>query len=61
MSEGTKKKANRKTGPKPIFTIIKIGEEGNVELLELTRNASTAMKTLAANPGAEVLEKELAA
>jgi hypothetical protein len=60
MSEGTKKKASRKTGPKPIFTIIKTGDDG-VELLELTRNASTAMKLLAANPGAEVLEKELAA
>ena len=62
MSEGTeKKKVNRKTGPKPLYVLVKQADDGEIESLEVTRNAATATKFLSNNPGAQAIEKSLTA
>lgn len=59
----TKTKATRRaSGPKPVYVLYKpnITADGKVEALELTRNASRAMKFLSDNPGAKVEERLVA-
>jgi len=65
QNETTEKKAKatrRATGPKPVYVLYKpaITEDGKVDSLELTRNASRAMKFLSDNPGAKVEERLVA-